>query len=333
MSDTGRAHAQGCHRRSFLAACATGALAASDTSVGSEGAGAPLTAIDFAQSYLFCTPRETEIWVRPQIECRLEVFDRNSQRADEYVLSVVAKTGLTKDPKTGGLNPGYDYWIIFSRSHVYTRRTHTSSYFNNPTTLTLDKFGMADWRFSRRAARMLQTEMDVRDALQSWSPIVARSEFLSEDRGRGFTIEYPVKWADFNLNTNAFRVETGPVLLLDPETVAVGKPLEFIDFRWAHLDYHRFDHVRCLVDRPTSILTDATFTPPAEHNRQHRANAALTIPQVEQIERTLFDWSESPLDSAGMRSLFQTDHYSEAVELAVATTLYALEPNDSEGTR
>ena len=111
------------------------------------------------------------------------------------------------------------------------------------------------------------------------------------------------------------------MLLLDPETVEVGKPPQFADFRWAHLDYHQLDHMRCLLDRPTSILVDATFTPPAEHQRQHRANAALTNRQVEQIEQALFDWPDSPLDSVAMRNLFQTDHYSETVELAVVTTL------------
>jgi hypothetical protein len=281
-------------------------------------------AIDFAQSFLYCTPRETEIWVRPQIECRLEVFDNNSQRSDEYVLSVVAKTGLTRNQSTGGLDPGYDYWIIFSRSHVYTRRTHTSSYFNNPTTLTLDEFGIADWRFSRRAAQALRSGAEVREALKNWRPIVARTVFLREDQSGGFAIDYPVKWADFNLRTNEFRVETGPVLLLDQERVEVGKPLEFADFRWAHLDYHRLDNVRCLLDRPTPILVDATFTPPSEHNRQHRKNSALTPQQVERIEQRLFDWPDGPLEPEAMRGLFQTDHSSEAVERPATTTLYAL---------
>lgn len=324
MSELDHATSQSCHRRSFLAACTTAALAKSEHALPGDETDA-ITAIDFAQSYLYCTPRETEIWVRAQIECRLQVVDANSDRTDEYVLGVVAKTGLTPDPETGGLAPGYDYWIIFSRSHVYTRRTHTSSHFNNPTTLTLDEFGMADWRFQRRTAQPLRTGADVRAALENWRSIVARTLFVSEGGEKSYIIEYPVKWADFNLRTNAFRVETGPVLLLDLKSVQISKPLKFTDFQWAHLDYHGFDRVRCLLDRPTPILTGATFMPPTEHSRQHRAHPALTPQQVEQIEQRLLDWPDSPLEPAAMRSLLQTDHYSEAVELPARTTLYALE--------
>lgn len=330
MTGVGNAHALPCHRRSFLAACASGALATSDDSPAGVESNPATTAIDFAQSYLYCAPRGTEIWVRPQVECRLEVFDMDSDATDEYLLSVVAKTGLTKDQETGAVAPGYDYWVIFSRTHVYTRRTHASSGFNNPTTLTLDEFGMADWRLIRRAAQTLRTGDGVREALEDWRSIVARSEFYSEDRRRGFAIEYPVKWADFNLRTNDFRVETGPVLLLDPENVEVGAPLEFTDFRWAHLDYRQFDHVRCLVDRPTPILSGASFSPPSEHGRQHRAQPALTPQEIERIEQRLYDWPEGPLEAAVTRRLFQTDHYSEAVERPATTTLFALETQDVE---
>jgi hypothetical protein len=130
-----------------------------------------------------------------------------------------------------------------------------------------------------------------------------------------------------NLRTNVFRVETGPVLLLDQETFDFDKPPEFADFRWAYVDYHGFDEVRCLLDRPTPILVDATFTPPAEHHRQSRANPALTPEQLQQLEQRVFDWPEGPLEPAELRDLFQTDHYSQAVELPATTTLYALDAN------
>lgn len=329
MHDSGRTNKQECHRRSFLKSCAAGSIVANGgLTVGQETSPKTEKAIDFSRSYLYCTPRGTEIWVRPQIECRLEVFDRESQQFDEYLLSVVAKTGLTKNPQTGGLNPGYDYWIIFSEKHVYTRRTHTSSYFNNPTTLTHEEFGVAKWHLERSPVRPLRTGEELRNALESWQPLVARSEFSSKDARRGFTIEYPVKWADFNVKTNAFRVETGPVLLIDPNTVQVGQPLKFADFVWAHLDYHQFDRVRCLLDRPTPILTGATFAPPAEHNRQHRAHPALTAQDVKQIESRLYNWTAAPIQTAALRELLQTDHYSAISERAVNTKLFAFVSHD-----
>ena len=312
------------NRRVFLTSCAVGAVAASQASAVEPSAEqAIVTAIDFDRSFLYCIPIGTDIWVRPKIECRLEVFDHKQGQSDEYVLSVVAKTGLTKNQSTGGLNPGYDYWIIFSREQVYTHRTHTSSYFNNPTTHALDEFGMARWRLQYSPAVELRTGRDVRRALENWQPIVARSEF-TDDGNRGFAIDYPVKWADFNLKTNAFRVETGPVILTDVNKIQPQRTLEFEDFQWAHLDYHSFDRVRCLLDVPISILMGATFVAPNEHGREKRANPALSEADVKQIIQRLSDWPDAPLPADAMRALFQTDHYSAETEVAVTTKLYAL---------
>ena len=318
------------NRRKFLSACsasslmlADGSCAAADDGAAPPAGDAPTTAVDFSRSFLYCTPKGTDIWVRPQIECICQVFDRRTGAVDEYVLSVVAKTGLTRS-SSGVLQPGYDYWIIFSKQYVYTRRTHTSSYFNNPTTLELDEFGMAKWRLQRVAATRLHSAADLRRALEAWEPLVARTEFSSGDRSRGFVIEYPVKWADFSLTEDKFRIETGPVVLLDMQRNRAGEPAKFEDFQWAHLDYRSFDQVRCLLDQPTPILTGASFTPPAEHQRDRRRHPALTSADVKQIETRCFDWPASPIPAKAMRELLQTDHYSAVADYRAATELYSL---------
>jgi hypothetical protein len=259
------------------------------------------------------------------------VRDHVTGRSSEYILSVVAKTGLNRDPQTDARSPGYDYWIIFSDQHVYTRRTHTSSYFNNPTTLPVDEFGMAKWRLQQAPAVRLRAAGAVRRALEAWRPIVARSMFSSTDGSRSVAVDYPVKWADFHVESDGFRVETGPIVLLDPDKVHVDRPPKFADFQWSHVDYRSFDRVRCLLDRPTPILTGADFTPPAEHGREQRESKALTAEQVARIQARLEDWPETPIGVEAMRKLLRTDHYSEVVELPAATELYALDaPNHGE---
>lgn len=314
------------NRRRFVTSCAGGALITSRATA-AEDTSSPVNtmAIDFDRSFLFCTPKGTDLWVRSRIETRMEVFDRRRGEIDEYVLSVVAKTGLTKNHSTGVPDPGYDYWIIFSKKHVYTRRTHTSSYFNNPTTLTLDEFGVASWRLLRSPALELRTVTDLRRALENWHPIVARSEFSNDHGNSGFAIEYPVKWADCNLQMNAFRVETGPVILVDLSKIQAGRPLRFEDFQWAHLDYHSFDRMRCLLDVSTPILTGATFSPPREHGREERANPPLSESSLQQIKQHLFHWADAPISETAMQDLFQTDHYSTQKELTGSTKLYALD--------
>src|SRR5687767_11259998 len=102
-------------RRSLLAASATAMMTgAASADNGSES-------IDFSRSFLYCEPTGAGIRVRIQMECLAEVVDRATGRSDEYVLGVVAKTGLTADAKTGRVAPGYDYTIIFSKTHVFTK--------------------------------------------------------------------------------------------------------------------------------------------------------------------------------------------------------------------
>jgi hypothetical protein len=257
------------------------------------------------------------------MECFARLIDHKSGRSDEYALGVLAKTGLTPLSDPNQLAPGYDYVVIFSKSHVFTKRSHASSYFNNPTVLEHADFGMAQWRLQRMAAQPLASVSDIRRALENWQELSAVTRFDSGSGSQSLVLEYPVKWADVQQDDGGFRVETGPVFLLDPDRVRVGEVPEFTDFQWAHLDYRSFDRVRCLLERPTSLFADAQFQPPAEHHRQFRENPPLSREQVESLEELLFR-DHAPLPASTMRKLFETDHYSQAEERAATTALFAL---------
>ena len=279
------------------------------------------TATDFSRSFCYYIPRNREILVRIQIECRCEVFDRSSGLSDEYFLTVRTQTGLRTDPPSAHLDPGYDFWMIFSRKHVLIRRVHASSYNLNPSRPAVDRFHSSGWRLHPSPATFLNSGKEIREAVQSWRPLVAVSEFVGEDPSRGYRIEYPVKWADGNPD-DTFRVETGPVVLLDPDRAEVGRSLEFDDFQWAYLDYRSFDRVRCFLEKPTSILSGATYQPPDRLPRRH---PALTGKQVSRIRKRLFSGWKPPLPFDRLRKLFQTDHHSAVDHRPVSTTLYALD--------
>ena len=285
----------------------------------SEPAGT--TATDFSRSFCYYIPKNQEILVRIQIECRCQVFDRSSGRSDEYFLTVRTQTGLRTDPPSDHLDPGYDFWMIFSRKHVLIRRVHTSSYNLNPSRPGVDRFHSSGWRLQPAPARLLNSGKEIREAVQSWRPLVAVSEFVGEDPSRGYRIEYPVKWADGNPD-DTFRVETGPVVLLDPDRAEVDRSLEFDDFQWAYLDYRSFDRVRCFLEKPTSILSGATYQPPDHLPRRH---PALMDKQVDRIRKRLFSGWKPPLPFDQLRKLFQTDHHSAVDHRPVSTTLYALD--------
>ena len=314
-------------RRSFLRA--SGAAAAAGLLInlpeqlvsGAETSGASGTATDFVRSFLHCAPNKSGIWVRVQMECFCTLIDRASGKSDEFALGVVAKTGLTKDPKTGGLTPGYDYWLIFSKDKVYTRRTHASAYGRNPTTLTEAEFGPFGWHLEPVPATPLTAIDEMRSALKAWKRIVARTEFPSADGKLAYRIDYPVKWMDVGVEKPQYRVETGPVVLLDPDKTKVGTAPALEDFQWAYLDFHSPDSVRCLLDRPTPILSEATFFPPKEDKRESRPNPALTAEQAQAIEKRLFAEWQPPIPVDAMRELFSTDHYSDMVERKAKNTL------------
>jgi hypothetical protein len=161
----------------------------------------------------------------------------------------------------------------------------------------------------------------MRSALHAWKRVVARTEFASADGKSAYRIDYPVKWMDVGVERSQYRVETGPVVLLDPDKVKVGAAPALEDFQWAYLDFHGTDSVRCLLDRPTPILSEATFFPPNEDKRENRPNPALTAEQAKAIENRLFaDW-QPPIPVDAMRELFSTDHYSGMVERKATNSL------------
>ncbi len=318
-------------RRRFVAASGSGVAAllghAAQPLAGAEGGSAvagSTEAIDFPSSFLYCSPTNSGIWVRVQMECRGCLTDRASGKTSEYVMGVMAKTGLTPLADTGKMAPGYDYSIIFSKTHVFTKRSHSSAYLNNPTVLEHKDFGETSWRLHRAPAEPLRSAAEIRKAIENWRRMMARTVFTSADGARQFSIEYPVKWADYSLKADGFRVETGPVFLMNPDQVRVGLTPKFEDFQWAHFDYHTLDRVRCLLEQPTSILADATFTPPAEDGREHRSTVALTDDQVKDIRDALYSGSQLSLPRESLDSLLTTDHYSRANEVSVTNELYAL---------
>ena len=311
-------------RRGFIvSAAAGGALLSKIGSLDAgparaQGSSSPKTkAIDFSRSFCHCIPKPGSIWVRIQIECRCEVFDLSKGLSDEYVLGVQVQTGLHKSP---AIDPGYDFWVIFSKNYVYNKRVHATSYNNNPDRVPVEQYGPIGWQLHSVPATMIRSAAEFSKALKAWQLITARTVFAAPDGSRGFSIEYPVKWADTNLKGDKFRVETGPVILLNQERARVGNDLAFEDFQWAYLDYHSFDRVRCLMERSTPILENA-----AAVRSTQSPNTGLTSKQVDEIRNRLFQGWTPPIPPSALQRLFQTNHYSAVADFPVKTSLYALE--------
>jgi hypothetical protein len=284
-------------------------------------------AIDFARSYCHYVPTGYTIWVRIQAECLCEVFDTATGERDQYVLGVRTQTGLRTDPPSDVLDPGYDFWMVFSRKYIFVRRTHTTSSANNPTRVPIEEFVSTGWQLTLADARPLADAGEILEALQAGARLVARTEFISADGQRGYRIEYPIKWADGDAVNDAFRVETGPVLLMDVEQAKVGAVPDFDDFQWSYLDYHSFNEVRYFRERPTPIFSGALFRGSPETPRRI---PALTPEQLAQIESRLFEGWEPPVPVDQLRRLLETDHYSAVGTRPSTTAVFALDDDPAQ---
>ena len=304
-------------RRQFLAgaACAAPLAFQTDHAQGKSAEGAK--AIDFARSFCYYDSKDDKVWVRVNVECRCEVFDRSTGAADEYLLSVRTQTGLRTDPLSDVNDPGYDFWFIFSKPYIYIRRTLASSYGDSSSRHPTKNFQSPGWHVRRSPATPLNSGAELRDALRNFHSVVARTEFLAADGVHGYRIEYPVKWADGNPD-GSFRVETGPVVLLDPELARVGTSPEFDDFQWAYLDYRSKDRVKVFVERPTPILSGALWK-----NTRMR-NPKLTPKQRTAIEDRLFKGWEPPVPMDTLKRVFERNHYSTAERRTMKTEFLSL---------
>lgn len=303
-------------RRHFLAAAVSAGTLALPAAARAQPSGAGATAISFPHSYLYCTPRESGIWVRMQMECHGEIVDGTSGDSEEFALGIVAKTGLTPIPDSESVAPGYDYSLLFSKTHVYTKRSHASAAFNNPTVQRIEAFGEASWHCHPAPAEPLTGAGAIRAALQAGRSITARTEFVSEDGARKYRVEYPVKWADCATGGSHFRIETGPLVLLDPETYRTGSAPAFDAFQWIHVDYDGFEGVRCLKERPTSMLEDAAYEPA-------RGRVGMAVDQVA-AARHAVEGMAATGPAALNRKLFRTDHYADVDVRDATHQLFAL---------
>ena len=310
-------------RRAFLAGAAgtasftllNNSSDASDTELPDSNS---VQAIDFNRSYGHYFGRERNVWVRVQLECRCEIFDRSTGQSEEYLLSVRTQTGLRTDPLSDVHDPGYDFWFIFSKRFVYMRRTLASSYGDSSSREPFEKFVDCGWHLHRASATPLTSGAMIREALRNWKPVVARTEFNSADGTRGFAVEYPVKWADGN-EDDTFRVETGPVVLLDPERVRVGQSPELDDFQWAYLDYRSLEKTKIFLERSTPVLSGTLW----EYKLMR--NPSLTPAQRKTIEQRLYSGWEPPIPVEDLQSVFMRNHYSTSDHRAAVTQLYSFD--------
>ena len=163
---------------------------------------------------------------RIQIDCRLQITEKSTERSEEYFLGVNCKTervGVERDIWT---QPNADFVPVMSRSEVLVIKTydrvgmsvplHGTSGLQQPERHVLpveDAFDRLSFDLVECEADELRTPAEiVESTLGNYrltaSTIIDTARYLA-------VIDYPIKTMNANERDNVYQTDTGPVILPD----------------------------------------------------------------------------------------------------------------------
>ena len=130
----------------------------------------PLNGPEIRQDDLPIANRAVKAIIADRCVRRAVLEDAATGDTDTYVLGVRTQTGLRTEPANDALDPGYDFWMTFSKDHIFVRRNHASSHTNNPTKVPVSEFIESGWRLHPASGRPLETPAAVLAALVEAHP-------------------------------------------------------------------------------------------------------------------------------------------------------------------
>ena len=99
--------------------------------------------------------------------------------------------------------------------------------------------------------RRLETPQEIRAAIQSNSPINGRTTCVDQDGRTSIQLDYPVKCCNWAHDHGGWQVDTGPVLMPDPDAEMGDLPVSRLNA--AYIVYNSADWAEVALRRPTSI--------------------------------------------------------------------------------
>ena len=183
------------------------------------------------------------------------VLDQETGESENYYLVASCKG---EDTYGGGrlfLVPSYDFCMVYSSTDFMIIRTHANAERDN-TTVGDNRGHFLDVHF--------HIEMADAETLESYEEIVqttldnrilnGRTEIADEsDRYRAM-LEFPIKTMNVNDISNAYQVDTGPILLPD---FTSSKERMVERFQLAFVAYNRADEAYFVIQEPTLIAADS----------------------------------------------------------------------------
>jgi len=202
-------------RRRLLNKGLAAAIVAGGSGKGSAAAPAPMEPLDCGRSFL--QGKWAENRVRFWIESRTRIIDPESSVPIDYHQCASCKSENTFAPKAPFHKDNYDFPPIFGPEDgaIFRRKAWLNADYRQVRKAAEMWEGQVYKLARPRAARLLRSNREIREATHSGVPIVAQTE-ISDPRTRlRAIIEFPVKTMNIHDQRDLYQVDSGPVAFPD----------------------------------------------------------------------------------------------------------------------
>ena len=197
-------------------------------------------------------------------------------RSRQYVLGASCKSEQVYVKRDVWQHPCADMCIVMSDEHAVMVKSwdHRGQkvYLNPPargaqpsrhTVVTSEAFSGTRIDMRRVEGRHLEADPQIIDAGMNHAVFVSQTQYTLED-GRDVLLEYPVKVCNFGPREVYYQVDTGPILIPNPNREHT---LEIESLELAYIAHNAADWAEVIVNVPTPIASGAVVDHYSESRR------------------------------------------------------------------
>ncbi|MCX5660821.1 MAG: hypothetical protein NTW19_14030 [Planctomycetota bacterium] len=215
--------------------------------------------------------------VRCWIESRTRIVDERSGHTEDYFQCGSCKAAAVFGEGDLMYPDNYDFLPIFGPEFGIIFRRKASADPGYRSIQPVGKmWGGPTYKLKpAKAARLLGTNAEIRQATHDGVPLVARTRIADAATGLHAILEYPVKVMNIQDDRDLYQVEAGPLALPDLSS----RPARLVDsLSLAFVTFNRPDRVEFLIEDETPILRGGE-----EVGRVHHFSRPLRVPAENRV--------------------------------------------------
>jgi hypothetical protein len=208
--------------------------------------------LDYGRSFI--NTKATFNSPRFVVESRCRVMDKSAGKTVEYLQCALCKSEHTFAERDLFQKDNYDFLPVFSEQEgiIFRRKVRVGEPYRDVRPIDQWWDG-TEPRLRTFRGRVLKSPEEIFAAMQDGKLIVGQTEIRNEETGQVAVIEYPVKTINFQRDSKAWQVDTGPVVLPD---LTVPPEQWSHTFKLAHIAFRTPDWADFIFDQPTPVSPD-----------------------------------------------------------------------------